>query len=285
MNFIAIKNSKKINIEWINYLLSSIPGVTPKIWIGTTEHESIANAQVIIASNCQEICQHIPKNELIILLKPDEEFLEIPKTWTPGRFQIVYNDIIIKEPRVWINGETTDSKKIVASVVGVNKETDPITLEKLKDKEPMNSNVYYELACWYLQNNKFELFETNANHFLFLEKNNHVEITMMYYYLAMVKMGQKNANEALRYLAACLAINIYMAEFWCLIGDVHYYIIKDFRKALQFYQNAIFLGSKRKNDDAFPVQISKYRKYPTNMIEKCEVIINTAKSIILSVQE
>lgn len=285
MNFIILKNNQKINPEWVDYLLSSIPGVVPKIWIGTTENESIPNAQTIIASNYQEICQFIPRGEIIISIKPDEEFLEVPKNWNPGRFQIVYDDIIIKETRVWRNGESINPTNIIASVLGVNKSIDYLGLEGLKNKEPMKASIYYELACWYLQNNEFKLFESNANHFLFLEKENYVEITMMYYYLSMLKLGENNANESLRYITACLSSNIYMAEFWCLLGDIHYYIIKDFKKAWHFYQNAIFLGGKRKNDDAFPVQISKYKKYPVKMIEKCEIIMKNSKNIMLSVQE
>ena len=59
-----------------------------------------------------------------------------------------------------------------------------------------------------------------------------------------------------------------MAEFWCLLGDA-YYKNRNYIKAMSFYENAIFLGSRRKTDDEWPLEISKYSEHPNKMIESC----------------
>jgi tetratricopeptide (TPR) repeat protein len=75
----------------------------------------------------------------------------------------------------------------------------------------------------------------------------------------------KNYNIALKHLTYCLSENILMAEFWCLLGDIHLEI-KDYKKAKEFYENAIILGNKRLEFDEWPLQINKYEEYPNNSV-------------------
>jgi tetratricopeptide (TPR) repeat protein len=64
-----------------------------------------------------------------------------------------------------------------------------------------------------------------------------------------------------------------MAEFWCLLGDI-YYKQNKYEKSIAFYQNAMDLGSRRKNSDTWPLEISKYKTYPSKMINNCNKMIN-----------
>jgi hypothetical protein len=70
-----------------------------------------------------------------------------------------------------------------------------------------------------------------------------------------------------------------MAEFWCLLGDIHYSLLKEYDKAYSFYDNAIFLGKKRLKSDLWPMEISKYSDYPEEMKKSCNNKIN--KTIFL----
>jgi len=67
-----------------------------------------------------------------------------------------------------------------------------------------------------------------------------------------------------------------MAEFWCLLADV-YYAIKDYDRARIFYENGLILGSRRLKDDGWPMEISKYKEYPLNMIEGCNQIKRSSR--------
>ena len=66
-----------------------------------------------------------------------------------------------------------------------------------------------------------------------------------------------------------------MAEFWCLLGDI-FYKIKQYDKAVEFYDNARIIGQRRLMDSDWPMEISKYSSYPEKMIESSkEIIKNT----------
>jgi len=76
-------------------------------------------------------------------------------------------------------------------------------------------------------------------------------------------------NTAIKHILSCIATNPLMAEFWCLLGDIHYKL-KSHIRAAAFYENAIILGEQRLKSDSWPIQISKYKEYPDRMMEKCK---------------
>ncbi len=90
--------------------------------------------------------------------------------------------------------------------------------------------------------------------------------TMTRYYYAMVKLTQKAHKPALQNLNLCLCAKPLMAEFWCLMGDVYFYLLGKPDSAKEFYENAIVLGARRLQSDRWPMDFSKYRKYPERML-------------------
>ena len=44
--------------------------------------------------------------------------------------------------------------------------------------------------------------------------------------------------------------------------------------ANEFYENALILGKKRLGSDRWPMDISKYEKYPKMMIDSCNKILS-----------
>jgi hypothetical protein len=104
---------------------------------------------------------------------------------------------------------------------------------------------------------------------------------MTRYYYAFVQLTQKRAvRPTLQNLNICLCLKPLMAEFWCLSGDVYYHILSQFELAKEFYENALILGSKRLNDDIWPMDVSKYKKYPTMMIDSCDKILKKKADFI-----
>ena len=130
--------------------------------------------------------------------------------------------------------------------------------------------IYYK-ACMHLTRQEWDAFLGSANKYLFVEKVPRMASVMVKYYMAVVLCHvKKNATEAVRHILGCLAAKPLMAEFWCLLGDIHYFLIKDYSKAVRFYRNAIALGANRLRSDSWPMEKSKYKEYPLKMIDSCE---------------
>ena len=85
-----------------------------------------------------------------------------------------------------------------------------------------------------------------------------------------------NLNKAIFHITGCIAVKPLMAEYWCVLGDIHYRA-NQYKKALAFYENALILGSKRPGIDEWPVEISKYKDYPKKMIESCQSMLKGSK--------
>lgn len=149
-------------------------------------------------------------------------------------------------------------------------------LKQIKDWErikPNDPQPYYYEAYWCLENNNHTQFIRAAEHYLFRCSAMSMSVAMMRYNLAFVYCFFKNnAKLALDNLSVPLSNKPLMAENWCLLGDIHYFLAKDFAKAKRFYENAIIFGTRRKVNDAWPIQLSKYEEYPRKMIESCAEI-------------
>jgi hypothetical protein len=110
-------------------------------------------------------------------------------------------------------------------------------------------------------------------------------VTMIRYHMACVRCYvQKDADSALQLISSCILTRPLMAEFWCLMGDIHYHLMKRYDKAASFYENALILGARRLVLDTYPMEISKYQEYPQKLLESCKDIM--AQSVHLgSVQQ
>ena len=91
--------------------------------------------------------------------------------------------------------------------------------------------------------------------------------TFMRYRMARVMAAEGRLDRAAAISAKCLAEHPTFAEFWCLMGDL--FIARGrYDKAMSMYRNAIVMGSRRRSDDSYPVEVDKYRKYPEQMIDE-----------------
>lgn len=210
------------------------------------------------------------------------------------RFNIIHGDSIQREVRLWraadFSGRVFERVNLDGgNVVGVIAADEPTT--RLRDKKivdhwcetsPSNPDAFYFRASLALGNRKFDDFLRDATYYRFLTKGNqpNKHTVLLWYYEGCVECYRSKRPEvALQRCIACLAVKPTMAEFWCLLGDIHYHLLHDFKKAADFYENAIVLGSRRLSDDDWPMEISKYRDYPMKMAESCRSILSANRDL------
>jgi tetratricopeptide (TPR) repeat protein len=211
------------------------------------------------------------------------------------RMPVVQGDIITKETRLWhresgakfvhpinetILGESQEiSAVILQKKVSNRREIHQEIMAKWRERSPLNTNLLYMEACDLLIRKQWKPFLTKAEHYLFQEKQDLMPITMTRYYMAMVLCYAFSQFEtATKYIAACIHSRPLMAEYWCLLGDIHYKK-KDYERAKVFYENAIDLGSQRPADE-WPIEVQKYRKYPQQMIQSCKDVISKSREYL-----
>jgi len=201
---------------------------------------------------------------------------------------IIINGTLRKEIRLWNSEkkfrfhnpvfEYLDCKtdlEVNAFLSGVIN-NDPEQLQALRNwraKEPTNPSPYYYESCLLLSMGDIDGFMNMSQHYMFIEtQKTSMPAIMNRYYFALAHLHKGKVRPTLQNINLCVCARPLMAEFWCLMGDVYYYLIKDFKKAMSLYENAKLLGSRRKKGDKWPMDISKYKDYPNKMIDSCKKI-------------
>lgn len=226
-----------------------------------------------------------------VLIKGEDflnKIIEDEKDWTdPFSVYVLENEIISKEIRIWKNQKFTNP---VYESINSNSEIEPriviysnykeikderkSNLEKvnkwLKDK-PLSTEPYYYAACCHLSLRNYEKFTYYSNQYFSKEMKVEDSYIMLKYYNAQIKLHLKNAKGAAEDILFCLSYKPFMAEFWCLLGDI-YFKQRKINKSISFYENALIIGTKRKNDDFLPIELNKYQKYPEKMIDALKSI-------------
>ena len=204
---------------------------------------------------------------------------------------ILHENLMSKEVRIWnvntgikfvnpvcehLNEKTSEYLHCVLSSTNKYDPTERLhEIRKWKQQDINNSDPYYYLALSYLTLGDYPNFLKTSAHYMHINTNKSMSSTMNKYYFSLVNTYiTKLFKPALQNITQCLEINPLMAEFWCLAGDVQYHLLKKYDKAIQLYENAIILGGQRKQDDTWPMDISKYKEYPEKMIKSCFDIIN-----------
>ena len=205
---------------------------------------------------------------------------------------VIKNGIASKELRFWSNSnfinpvyETINAKSLShrMDIVLLSSGGEPDDVEekiglckKWLLTKPTSSDPYYYLACSYLSKRMYKDFFAYANQYLAME-NNKAEVSsiMLYYYMAQIELHTGRHQDAAKHILTCLSFCPSFSEFWCLLGDIMYKQGK-YEKAKHMYKNATIIGQRRLGDDDYPVEIAKYKDYPSAMINN----INTIKEKI-----
>lgn len=242
-------------------------------------------------------------SEWNILIEPWETIVSMPEVGDLNKgcyyASIIQNKMLIKEIRLWsdkyqfvnpvfeqLNCNTNlESNLVFYSIGRQDQRTLLDEIEKWKEQQIYNPIPYYYQACILLSMGNYDAFLPISEHYMFLESKLSISSVMNRYYYAMVQITHKKSYKpALQNLNLCLCAKPLMAEFWCLLGDTYYHLLRNFQFAKEFYENAIILGSKRLQSDKWPMDIPKYKAYPQKMIESCKAIIEKKETIIINKQ-
>lgn len=162
------------------------------------------------------------------------------------------------EPRVVLVSEGRPDRRSLESEM----------CRKWVESRPTSPEPYYYLACSLLAEGKVADFVSCAKTYLSMVNPSGDSPLLMNYYLSRVEFGRGNARDAYRRALGCLVAKPSFAEFWCLLGDMFCHR-GDYKRAIHMYKNAIVAGARRRSDDFFPIEISKYESYPMEMEKKC----------------
>ncbi len=287
-----------------NEALGSLSLLNPQnIIVGVYQPLRIPNVRTVVVqgSYAKSLDQlvDLAETDWIFYLKENERLLQINENltdiWNEDNIygvQILQNEVLIKEPRIW---NKKNHKIIFKNPVferpnaNITKVLDILlyqTTEKSLDKElevwrrshPLSIDACYYKAFSCLAKRNFKEFKSLITNYLFGTTKNEISTVMARYYLALVQgIVYNDIQEAIHNLILCLEQNILMAEFWCLLGDI-FTKNGEFEKAILFYENATLLGNHRSKFDIWPMEISKYEAYPKEMIQKCRAALPQLKS-------
>jgi hypothetical protein len=150
--------------------------------------------------------------------------------------------------------------------------------DKWVEKNPLALTPRYYKAISLLLEGKQVEFVAAAKEQLFADNKATIDNIMLRYYLACALAANPATHkECGQQIVECLAANVLMAEFWCLLGDVCF-AEGGYERAKAFYRNAVTLGSQRRKDDEWPMHIAKYKKHPDKMIAACDETVAGAKN-------
>jgi tetratricopeptide (TPR) repeat protein len=203
-------------------------------------------------------------------------------------FYVVNNGMITKPVRLWqksfnlrftnfVYESILDKGEVISNIIVQSLGNSNIDVKQYlsywNKKHPFSKELIYYKACESLISKEYNYFKATALDFIYKSKDS-TPVTLIKYYLASVYMAiDNNPGEAIRLLIDCLSVNPLMAEFWCLLGDIHLEI-KQIHKAYHFYQNALLLGKRRLKNDSWPIEINKYKTYPEKMISTCKILLD-----------
>ena len=136
------------------------------------------------------------------------------------------------------------------------------------DVSPTSADPYYYLACCLLAEGRTDEFMGVARKYMIMSGGGGESSLLMNYYMAKVEASKGMFKQASSRTLQCIALRPTFAEFWCLLADMLYARGK-YEKAREMYINARIVGSRRRSDDLFPIEVSKYGQYPREMEQKC----------------
>lgn len=300
------------NEETIRHALESISGLSAKILVASlnTRDKSVEICQEFGAevfklaerdrSKIRNYLLSRSNTEWNLWLEPYEFIIQgqdvirdVIETdaGTAFRVSMFDKEIITKQTRLWskklnlsftnpIYETLTDVDAIPLPIsiwVGETKDDRIIQLEHWYKTKPADLEPNYYLACVRFSQQRYKDFLSLAEQYVFRQNKMTVSNTMLRYYMGMVHCYiTKNISQALQQAIICVAQHPLMAEFWCLMADIHIQI-NEYTKAISLYENAIMLGTKRIQEDEWPIHVAKYKTYPEDMITRCHKFLNNSK--------
>jgi glycosyltransferase involved in cell wall biosynthesis len=225
--------------------------------------------------------------EWLFWLEPGEivnsgfDYFDMEKTDSMYRVMNFQGDLLTKPTRIFKQNARFSKPVFCELTPEISEQTLPIVitgntkpdyqtinecLVKWKTKEPLSPEPDYYEAFVHLMRGKYSNFLSKAEQFLFIKNTSDSDVVLTKYYMASL-LRKNNPGRALQLILECIAAYPLMAEFWCQLGDLYLFSLKEYDRAYQFYENAIILGSQRLAEDIMPMEISKYEDYPKKMMD------------------
>lgn len=199
-------------------------------------------------------------------------------------FYVVQGGVVSKQVRFWGSGafrnpvfEHVDGGEepsvrpdiVVYSSGGPDRRTQTTeACRRWSENNPTASEPYYYLACSLLAEGKLDEFLGCARKYMIMEADGSDSGVLMNYYMARAEASRGMFRESSIRVLSCIAARPTFAEFWCLLGDMLYSKGK-YEKARSIYENARVIGRRRRSEDLFPIEVSKYGEYPEEMERRC----------------
>ncbi len=221
------------------------------------------------------------------------EFFEAEKSDKMYRVMILKDDLLMKQTRLFQKGTMFRHRVFEEIYPDLSEQTLPIIITgeariernsamdcmlRWRDDDPLSPETDYYIACLHLMNKRYDQFLATAEQFLFKKKEMDASVALTKYYVASL-IKKKNVGRALQLTLECVSAYPLMAEFWCMLGDLYLFYIKEYDRAYNYYENAIILGSQRLAEDTMPMEISKYQEYPQKMMDAIQKAIKTSIQI------
>lgn len=295
----------KNNSKTVSQTLDSVAAINPKVIVGDLGSEDdtieICRDRGALVYRLDGMRRDEARNSLLDMAPKGQHFYVEP--WEVvthglgslasikgrGVALVMQGTNVTKEVRVWdgkdrffnpvferLSGEGgARTPLVIYSRGGVRPEEALQSVEDWKLENPLSPVPHYYHSCVLLSQGRYDDYLKVADHYLFMDKATSMSTIMTRYHYSLVQVIHKKAYKpALQNLNLCLCAKPLMAEFWCLTGDVYYHLLNKFDQAKEFYENAITLGSRRLEADEWPIDFSKYNKYPNRMIQSCEAIMS-----------
>ena len=239
----------------------------------TTDWNFFIHPWEILASGHQEMIEKTNSSSFYIQIFQNDSISKEIRLWNKKSNIKFHNPVFesLADPKA----EFLESAFLYSKKHSVDYEKQLKDIETWKKKQPTLAEPYYYQACVLLNQGKYKEFLFTADSYLF-RKQSGIATVMLKYYTALIYLHFKDLNKAIFHIMGCIAVRPLMAEYWCLLGDIHYQA-HEYKKALAFYENAIILGRKRPRLDEWPVEISKYQDYPEKMIQSCRTMLKDSK--------
>lgn len=209
---------------------------------------------------------------------------EIRSLSDSAAFYVIQGGYVSKQVRFWRDGsfrnpvfehlEAEGESAVHPGVVvmsggGVDRRRENIeACRRWAEKSPTSPDPYYYLALSLLAEGRREEFLGFARKYMIMSGGEGESALLMNYYMARVEASMGMFREASTRVLSCISLRPTFAEFWCLLGDM-LYTRGRYEKARGIYENARIMGSRRRSDDMFPIEVPKYGSYPGNMEKKC----------------
>jgi hypothetical protein len=216
---------------------------------------------------------------------------EVANAQTSQRVNVLQQTILTREVRVWRKCLGLKFQNPVYEFLETDASLAPIyifsdgrndyrrnleLIERWKKNSALSPEPFYYQALTLLALHDYDGFLNASSHYMYLDTKQSVSTVLNRYYYAMVQIYYcRKATPALQNLNICIETRPLMAEFWCLIGDLYYILYNKYELSKAFYENGVFLGSRRLSTDLWPMDIAKYDEYPNMMISSCDKIIGS----------